>query len=262
MRLPRRYGVGTMILLGTLVATTLVCSGASVSTAAGAGRLLPDRIGARPGVHQMITVTSTHWQTSTATLRAWQRRADGSWRLAHGPVRAVVGYHGWVKAADRVQATGTTPAGRFRLPYAFGRLADPGARLHYRHFDRNDWWPYEPRDPATYNVWQWHKANGTRWRANKAEQLWDYGGQYSYGVVIGFNLPSSVHYSHRKGQWVADQRADTKRGGGIFLHVRGDGATAGCVAVARTHMRWLLRWLRPGAHPQIVMGPYDYVLGL
>ncbi|MFY9916474.1 MAG: L,D-transpeptidase family protein, partial [Nocardioidaceae bacterium] len=226
------------------------------------GRPLPDRIGARPGVHQMITVTSANWETSTATLRAWQRRTDGSWRLARGPVRAVVGYNGWVQASKRVQATGTTPAGRFRLPYAFGRLADPGANLRYRHFDRNDWWPYEPRDPATYNVWQWHKAKKSHWRANKAEHLWSYGDQYAYGVVIGFNLPSQIRYSHRRAQWVADGRADTKRGGGIFLHVRGDGATAGCVAVSRGQLRWLIRWLRPGAHPQIVMGPYDYVVGL
>ena len=261
---PRRYAVGAMALLVTLplavgtVGSTVV----GTATAAQAGRPLPERIGARPGVHQMITVTSANWQTSTATLRAWQRRADGSWRLARGPVRAVVGYSGWVQASKRVQATGTTPAGRFRLPYAFGRLADPGANLRYRHFDRNDWWPYEPRDPATYNVWQWRKATKTHWRANKAEHLWNYGDQYAYGVVIGFNLPSQIRYSHRRGQWVADRRADTARGGGIFLHVRGDGATAGCVAVGHGQLRWLIRWLRPGGHPQIVMGPYDYVIGL
>ena len=183
MTRPRRYAVGAMALLVTLplavgtVGSTVV----GTATAAQAGRPLPERIGARPGVHQMITVTSANWQTSTATLRAWQRRADGSWRLARGPVRAVVGYSGWVQASKRVQATGTTPAGRFRLPYAFGRLADPGANLRYRHFDRNDWWPYEPRDPATYNVWQWRKATKTHWRANKAEHLWNYGDQYAYG---------------------------------------------------------------------------------
>ena len=63
--------------------------------------------------------------------------------------------------------------------------------------------------------------------------LWDYYNQYAYGVVVGFNLPSGIHYSHRKRQWVADHRADTRRGGGIFLHVNGTGSTAGCVSMTR-----------------------------
>jgi L,D-peptidoglycan transpeptidase YkuD (ErfK/YbiS/YcfS/YnhG family) len=91
--------------------------------------------------------------------------------------------------------------------------------------------------------------------------LWDYSHQYQYAVVIGFNLPGGVHYSHRKRQWVAEQRADTRRGGGIFLHVNGSGSTAGCVSMTRAQMRWVVRWLRPGAHPQIVQGPYSYVAG-
>ncbi|MEP6651701.1 MAG: L,D-transpeptidase family protein [Lapillicoccus sp.] len=210
----------------------------------------------------MVTVSSPVWSTQQATLRAWRRGQSGHWHLVRGPLSVVIGYHGWVRGAQRVQSTGTTPAGRYRLPYAFGRLADPGAEIAYRRFDTSDWWPYEPRDPATYNVWQWHKAATSRWRRDKAEHLWDYQDQYAYGVVIGFNLPAGIHYSHRRGQWVADQRADTRRGGGIFLHVRGSGATAGCVAMRRAQLRWLIRWLSPTAHAQIVMGPYRYLTTL
>jgi hypothetical protein len=32
--------------------------------------------------------------------------------------------------------------------------------------------------------------------------------------------------------------------------------------MARVHMQWLLRWLDPEKHPQVVMGPYRYVLRL
>ncbi len=227
-----------------------------------AGAPLPRRIGARPGVKQMVTVTSKGWSSTTATLKAWHRDTNGNWHLVRGPFPVRIGYSGWVRGGQRRQSTGTTPAGRYGLPYAFGRLADPGAHLSYRRFDRTDWWPYEPRDPATYNVWQWHKAKGTHWRPDKAEHLWDYDNQYAYGVVIGFNRPSGIRYSHRRGQWVADHRADTRRGGGIFLHVNGTGSTAGCVSMARAQMRWLVRWLRPAGHPQIVMGPYRYVLTL
>lgn len=233
---------------------------APASTAA--TKTLPGEIGAPAHVKQMITVTSAGWSTTRARLRAWQRRDNGHWRLVRGPIPVRIGYRGWVRGEKRQQSTGTSPAGRYRLPYAFGRLADPGAHLNYRRFDRTDWWPYEPRDPDTYNVWQWHKAAITHWRADKAEHLWDYRDQYAFAVVVGFNLPHGIRYSHRQRQWVADERADTSRGGGIFLHVNGSGPTAGCVSMARHRIRWIVRWLRPAADPQIVMGPYRYVVNL
>lgn len=224
--------------------------------------VLAARINTPARVKQLITVSAARWSSTTATLKAWQRGTDGRWVLARGPVPVVIGYNGWVRASQRRQSTGTTPAGKFRLPSAFGRLADPGTRMLYRHFDRNDWWPYEPRDPATYNVYQYHRAATSHWRPDKAERLWDYYDQYAYGMVVGFNLPSGIHYSAKRNQRVADDRADTARGGGIFLHARGQGNTAGCVAMSRAQMRWLLRWSRPRAHPWIAMGPYDYLIRL
>lgn len=223
---------------------------------------LPARIGARKTVRQMVTVSASSFGATTGRLKAWRRDRRDNWVLARGPVEVVVGYRGWVKAGQRVQSTGTTPAGRFTLPSAFGRWADPGARLDYRRVDGNDWWPYEPRDPATYNVYQRHKAKRTAWRSDKSERLDAYTKEYGYAMVVGFNLPSGVHYSAKRRQWVASQHADTERGGGIFLHVRGDGYTAGCVAMSRSTMRWLLRWVRPEANARIVMGPRDYIVTL
>jgi L,D-peptidoglycan transpeptidase YkuD (ErfK/YbiS/YcfS/YnhG family) len=266
-----RVSLALAAALCAVIAATPPSSSASRPTAAGqpplAGaptdsRSLPDRIGARPIVRQMITVSARSWSARHAKLTAWRRSSNGSWRPVRGPMRAVIGYNGWVIAEQRVQSTGTTPAGRFRLPYAFGRYADPGAQVRYRRVDRNDWWPYEPRDPATYNVYQFHKAPNTHWRPNKAEHLNSYTKQYGYAIVIGFNLPSGIHYSRERGQWVADRQAHLHRGGGIFLHIRGDGYTAGCVAVSRANMRWLVRWLRPDSHARVVMGPRDYIVSL
>jgi L,D-peptidoglycan transpeptidase YkuD (ErfK/YbiS/YcfS/YnhG family) len=220
----------------------------------------PASVAVSPKVRQLITVTSRDWNDTWAHLRFWHRKPGGQWRPAGQPIPARVGYGGWARALRRVQSTGTTPAGRFRIRYAFGSLPDPGTPLRYDRFDRTDWWPYEPHDPATYNVFQYAKAPQTRWRPDYAERLWRYRQQYGYAVVIGFNLPSGISYSPKRHQWVAQRRSDVSRGGGIFLHVHNGNATAGCIAINKDSLRSILHRLRPARHPRIVMGPRSYVV--
>ena len=126
---------------------------------------LASQISVGPGVRQMVTVTSSGWSSTRASLRVWRKR-DGDWRLVRGPIRTRLGWNGFVRAQDRQQSTGTTPAGRFTMRSAFGNRADPGSGLRYRRVDGNDFWPYEPRDPATYNIFQPSKARTARWRAD------------------------------------------------------------------------------------------------
>ncbi len=276
---PARHRGPAAVVLALFVAVAVCLGGttfsdqnAEASTASGrlaAARTpspdsltLPGRIGAPDDVRQMVTITSPTWASTVGTLKAWQRPAGGRWTKMHGPLPVVLGYHGWVIAARRVQSTGTSPAGRFGLPAAFGVLPNPGTALRYRHVDSSDWWPYEPRDPATYNIYELHKDSRSSWRADYAEHLASYPVQYAYAIIVGFNLPRGVHFSAERNQRVATHPADTALGGGIFLHVRGSGSTAGCVAMDQVHVRWLLGWLAPAKHPQVVMGPYDYVLKL
>jgi L,D-peptidoglycan transpeptidase YkuD (ErfK/YbiS/YcfS/YnhG family) len=68
-----------------------------------------------------------------------------------------------------------------------------------------------------------------------------------------------VHWSSTRHQYVARRTADTRRGGGIFLHVQKSTYTAGCVAGPIGDIRWVVRWLDPSLHPRIVMGPRDWV---
>ena len=44
------------------------------------------------------------------------------------------------------------------------------------------------------------------------------------------------------------------RGSGIFLHVNGHGATAGCVSAPRWFVRRVLARLSPDANPVIAIG--------
>ena len=48
--------------------------------------------------------------------------------------------------------------------------------------------------------------------------------------------------------------ADTKAGGGIFLHVSKGESTAGCVAIPEADMRRVMQWLDPDRKPVIVIG--------
>lgn len=75
--------------------------------------------------------------------------------------------------------------------------------------------------------------------ANSSERLTDYPGQYDYAIVINFNR-----------QPYSDQKA--YRGAGIFLHVNGSGATAGCVSLTRTNLLTVFSYLRPGDRITIV----------
>ena len=126
-----------------------------------------------PAVRHLVTVTSPRWSDTRARMRVW-RRTDTGWRLVRGPVPVSLGWNGWVRAQQRRQSTGTTPARSFAIRSAFGARPDPGARLDYRQVDGDDYWPYEPRDPATYNILQPSKASATRWREEYVERLADY----------------------------------------------------------------------------------------
>ncbi len=239
-----------------VMAASLVAGPTAPASAAGS---LADRIDVPDGVRQLVTVTNRGWSRTGANLRVWQRDG-GSWRQVRGPVRVSLGWNGFVKARERRQSTGTTPAGRFTMRSVFGTRADPGSNLPYRRVDGDDFWPYEPRDPATYNVLQPSRSPRTSWRAGYVERLADYPVEYAYSIVLGYNLPRGVRWSARRQQYVARHRADTARGGGIFLHVKEKPTTAGCVSAPLRQVRWLVRWLDPELHPRIVMGPRAWVL--
>jgi L,D-peptidoglycan transpeptidase YkuD (ErfK/YbiS/YcfS/YnhG family) len=193
------------------------------------------------GAQQVVVVMTDSWSTSSATLRAYELRGGWDWCQKIKPVKARIGYNGFVWAKDRKQSTGTTPAGTFALLWAFGNNGNPGTKLSYRSVDGNDWWAYDPKSPTTYNRWLEHGLGSVR--SSWAEHLQSYGTQYAHAVVLDYNLPTST------------KAANTTKGGGIFLHVNGSGATAGCVSVTHSDLDKIMKWLDPAKHPVIVMAP-------
>lgn len=186
------------------------------------------------GASQLLIATAPAAGSTSGTLTWWER-SGSTWRTV-GTAAARFGSHGLTEGATRRQNTGTTPTGLYRLPFAFGNSAAPaGTVLPYRSVTSSSWW-CEDVNSTSYN--RWVSPLPKDCRATESEHLADYPTQYAHAVLIDFNYTAPV-----KG-----------RGAGIFLHVNGSGATAGCVSVPAGALNRVLAWLRPDAHPHIAIG--------
>jgi L,D-peptidoglycan transpeptidase YkuD (ErfK/YbiS/YcfS/YnhG family) len=200
---------------------------------------------------QVIVVSAPRSSSTEGTLSAYER-VNGEWVVIQKPIRAQLGYGGLVPGDKRRQATGTTPTGTYSIVSAFGRKADPGTALDYTRVDRNDAWTYNPKVPSTYNLFQ----NADRsWKSygRYVEELWDMGMQYNYVAVLDYNLPQGQINTGKNGVRRTNEPADTRLGGGIFLHVDNGKKTAGCISIAQPAMRKILRWLDPDQAPMITI---------
>ncbi|QEU95603.1 L,D-transpeptidase family protein [Streptomyces kanamyceticus] len=198
------------------------------------GAPLPERMADTGGGSQLITAGAARTGSTTGTVTWWDRRG-GRWTEA-GSAPARFGAKGLVAGGSRKQGTNTTPTGLYGLPYAFGISARPtGAAYPYRRVTPESWWCQDNWSRA-YN--RWTEPRPADCRAAESEHLSTYDPQYAHALVVGFNYDRPVR----------------GRGAGIFLHVNGRGATAGCVSVPRDAMRRILRWAEPGRRPHIAIG--------
>ncbi|MEU6252968.1 L,D-transpeptidase family protein [Streptomyces sp. NPDC047043] len=221
---------------GALVCASVLVLGA-VPAASAASPPLPARMADTGGGTQLITAVAPKTDSTTGTVTWWDLR-HGHWVKA-GSASARFGAKGLVEGVSRKQSTNTTPTGLYDLPYAFGIESAPTGTLYkYRPVHQSSWW-CEDNASRFYN--RWTEARPADCRASESEHLVSYETQYAYALVIGFNYHQRVR----------------GRGAGIFLHVNGRGATAGCVSVPSDAMREILRWVRPWSEPHIAIGTTD-----
>jgi len=190
---------------------------------------------AQPSGSQLITVEAARARMTSATLRIW-RRTGRCWVAAGGPYAARVGENGL--SATRREGDGTTPTGTYRINATmYGNEPNPGVAFRYRRLRCGDWWDEDPASP-TYNTFQ-HVACGRRppFRLT-SEGMWQNPKAYPYLAVVEFNMRPTV----------------PGRGSGIFLHAQTGRSTNGCISLRRADLRFVLRWLRPGASPAIAIG--------
>ncbi|MFJ6570346.1 L,D-transpeptidase [Streptomyces sp. NPDC091292] len=229
-----RLGV-TAILSAALLTLGAAPPGAASGPASGGGPgPLPARMADTGGGSQLITAQAERTDSTTGTVTWWDLR-DGQW-VAAGSAQARFGAKGLTEGGSRQQGTNTTPTGLYDLPFAFGIEPPPdGTATPYRPVRETSWW-CQDNDSRSYN--RWTEPRPADCRATESEHLVTYAAQYAHALVIGFNYDRPVR----------------GRGAGIFLHVNGEGATAGCVSVPHEAMRRILTWAHPDRAPHIAIG--------
>ncbi len=137
-----------------------------------------------------------------------------------------IGRAGPCSASDKREGDGCTPLGEWTIRAALLRPdCDllPPAKLPWRWIRPGDGWSDDHRDPA-YNrpVRLPHRYS--------SEALWRDDGLYDAILVLGYN----------------DDPPVAGRGSAIFLHLRGELATEGCVALDRSALGIVLATVTPG----------------
>jgi L,D-peptidoglycan transpeptidase YkuD (ErfK/YbiS/YcfS/YnhG family) len=179
------------------------------------------------------TVTSHFWceRAWCTVTQAWQR-VDGVWTIKRH-FRSTIGRNGWGKQRE---GDLRSPNGvlAIKVTFSTGKQA-PGSM------------PWKRRLPTSvvsaaagryYNTWieQRGRTDGNR-------------PSMRYGLVVDYNRV-------RLRPFVGPKPLAGK-GSGIFYHTSRPGRewapTEGCTQIGNVdNMRWLVRWLRPAAHPRIV----------
>jgi L,D-peptidoglycan transpeptidase YkuD (ErfK/YbiS/YcfS/YnhG family) len=142
-------------------------------------------------------------------------------------VSCAIGKSGACDAAAKREGDGCTPLGIWPIRAALlrpGHGFDPPAGLPWRWLRPADGWSDDRADPA-YNRAVRHP------HAFSAEHLWRHDAHYDVVLVLGHN----------------DDPPVPGAGSAIFLHLRGETPTEGCVAIAREAMASLLPRLTPGS---------------
>jgi len=183
-----------------------------------------------PAPQQLITVKSASYSATSAVLRAY-RISHGKRIRVFGPWTARVGYNGIAKPGAKREGDGRTPSGSYGFSFFFGVQRDLGFAFSYRHAYSYDYWDDDPASPR-YNEWVDTHNGDAGANPEPMHQV----PAYDYAAVIAYNTARTPGL-----------------GSAIFLHVGTGSATAGCVSLPRTRLIKIMRWLKPGAHPQIAI---------
>lgn len=196
---------------------------------------LANQLASTGSARQLVTVVAPGRTSTRGQLRLW-RRSGGCWLAVDGPWPAWLG-RGGVSEHKR-EGDRTTPAGAFgfgRMLYGIG--PNPGVHYPYHRIVCGDWWVEDSASPW-YNHFRHVRCGGRPPFRVTSEDLSRSPTAYRHFAFIRYNADPVV----------------PGRGSGIFLHASTGRATLGCVSLPLAQLVNVLRWLRPGSAPLIVIG--------
>lgn len=179
---------------------------------------------------QLITVTAASHSATYATFRAY-RITGGRHYLTFGPWTARVGYNGVAAPGAKREGDGRTPSGTYGFSFFFGVQPDRGFSFPFRHAYPYDFWDDDSAS-TRYNEW----VNAHEHNPGARPEPMDRQPAYDYAAVISYNSARTPGL-----------------GSAIFLHVGTRTATAGCISLPKAELVDVMRWLKPGDHPQITI---------
>ncbi|WP_400243823.1 SH3 domain-containing protein [Niallia sp. JL1B1071] len=181
--------------------------------------------------HQLILVTTNGANTSSATIRTFEKDSKGKWT----PILNISGYigkKGFATPSAMSEGGERAPTGKYTIGTAFGRSNNPGTKLPYRKITSDDVWVDDPKSEL-YNTWQSKSKTKDQW--NSAENM-DIAA-YNYGFVINYNTARTPN-----------------KGSAIFFHVSSS-YTLGCTGTSQANVISILKWLDPAKNPVIIQTP-------
>ncbi|HEV7991926.1 MAG TPA: L,D-transpeptidase family protein [Gemmatimonadaceae bacterium] len=204
------------------------------------------------GAMQLVLVTTPAWDSTSGTLRQYERDRPGQpWRAVGAAIPIVLGQTGlaWDDAIGvaapgepvKREGDGKSPAGAFALDTAFGfsdRESLSWVRLPYLQLQRSTECVDDSRSAHYNTIVDRTRVSAVDWTSSERMRAID---QYTFGVHVAYNA--------------APPRAG--RGSCIFLHVWAGptSVTAGCTAMESTALQELMRWLAPDRRPMIAQLP-------
>ena len=199
------------------------------------------RVDLRTGTRQVVTVN--HTRGYHARVDALGASSDGQWGQRFQTTDGRIGYGGLVRPQAARAGHRQDPARH--LPAAVGvrhaRRSTTAGTCSYRRIRNGDYWVQDNHSDY-YNRYRNKAQGGFRWwlpasHPNASERLKDFPRSTS-----SRSSPASTRGQVRH------------RGGAIFLHVNGSGATAGCVQRPARFMRRLMVRLDQDRVPLIAIG--------
>lgn len=200
---------------------------------------------------QMVVVTAARWDSTEGWLRRFEA-SDRNWEQAGPAIAVVLGSNGlaWGRGLQPLPQAGPTkkegdgksPAGVFRLPYAFG-AAPPDAvreiKIPYVQCTASVECVEDPKS-SEYNI-MLDRQTVAKPDWTRSEKMRRADGEYQLGIFVAEN----------------SDPASPGDGSCIFLHVwKGAGIpTSGGTAMSIGAMESILGWIDPRAQPVLVEMP-------